>query len=107
MGEFTKGPWVRDRTSGLACDVRSASGRKVALCWGLSATKAAIENRPAYKAECDANAVLIAASPTLLEALEGMLRVYEELHAKYDLGDCEETIAARKAIAAAKGAPRE
>lgn len=32
-------------------------------------------------------------------ALQGMLDVYEELHAKYDLGDCEATVTARAALA--------
>lgn len=35
--------------------------------------------------------------------LEAMLNVYAELHALYDLGDCDATIAARTAIAKAKG----
>lgn len=62
----TPGPWVRDRASGLNCDVRGGNNRKVALCWGLSA--AAAKNSDAYRAECDANAVLIAAAPDLLAA---------------------------------------
>ena len=62
----TPGPWVRDRASGLNCDVRGGNNRKVALCWGLSA--AAAKNADPYRAECDANAVLIAAAPDLLAA---------------------------------------
>lgn len=34
----------------------------------------------------------------LRECLQSMLDAYEELHAKYDLGDCEATIAARAAM---------
>lgn len=64
--KHTSGPWLRDTQSGINCDVRAASGRKVALCWGLSACNTL---RPAYRAECDANAHLIAAAPELLEAL--------------------------------------
>lgn len=64
MGMHTRGPWLRDTMSGMSCDVRAASGRKIALCWGLSTTKAANQNTAAYRAECDANARLIAASAT-------------------------------------------
>lgn len=53
-------PWLRDRSSGLECDVRAASKRKVALCFGLSQTPHKTrEAMNAYKAECDANAEFI------------------------------------------------
>ena len=67
--KHTPGPWLRDDCSGLDCDVRAASGRKVALCWGLASNNAT-NYRADYRAECDANAHLIAAAPELLEALQ-------------------------------------
>lgn len=63
--KHTPGPWVRDARSGLECDVRASSGRKVALCWGLASNNAT-NYRVDYRAECDANAHLIAAAPELL-----------------------------------------
>ncbi|WP_148316759.1 hypothetical protein [Achromobacter xylosoxidans] len=63
----TPGPWARDTGSGFGCDVRAENGRKVAATWGINNGD---PNRPAYRAECDANARLIAAAPELLEALE-------------------------------------
>lgn len=66
--KHTPGPWLGDRAAGVGCDVRAANGRKVAACWGLSTSAAARKNTPAYRAECDANAVLISASPEMLEA---------------------------------------
>jgi hypothetical protein len=71
--KHTPGPWVRDRRSGIGCDVRAANGRKVALCWGLSTSKAALNNTPAYRAECDANARLIAAAPCMLAAMRELV----------------------------------
>lgn len=68
--KFTPGPWIRDRKSGVRCDVRAANGRKVALCWGLSTSKGAQTNSPEYRAECDANANLITAAPDMYQALE-------------------------------------
>ena len=70
MSKHTIGPWLRDASSGIRCDVRSASGRKIALCWGLSTSRAARNNRPEYLAECDANALLIAAAPELVSLLD-------------------------------------
>lgn len=64
----TPGPWVRDRSSGSNCDVRGANNRNVAACWGLSTGHGARKNSAAYRAECDANAVLISAAPELLDA---------------------------------------
>ena len=71
--KHTPGPWLRDDRSGLDCDVRAASGRKVALCWGLASNNAT-NYRADYRAECDANAHLIAAAPELLDALRAFLR---------------------------------
>ena len=51
--KHTPGPWFRDDRSGLECDVRAASGRKVALCWGLASNNARNYDKK-YKAECDA-----------------------------------------------------
>jgi len=91
--KHTPGPWHRDARSGLDCDVRAASGRKVALCWGLASNNAS-NYRPGYRAECDANARLIAAAPELLDVLE-------ELVAEF--GVCGLTEKARAAIAKATG----
>ncbi len=44
------------------------------------------------------------ALPGVVAALEAMMLVYEELHALYDLGDCDATVQARQALAALKGA---
>lgn len=65
----TPGPWVRDTASGFGCDVRAENGRKVAATWGINNGD---PYRPAYRAECDANARLIAAAPELLEVLEDL-----------------------------------
>lgn len=91
----TPGPWVRDSGSGFGCDVRAKNGRKVAATWGINNGD---PHRPAYRAECDANARLIAAAPDLLEALEGMVAEFG-IHCDSDspLG------AACAAIAKAKG----
>ena len=70
--KHTPGPWLRDDCSGLDCDVRAASGRKVALCWGLASNNAT-NYRADYRAECDANAHLIAAAPELLEVAQLIL----------------------------------
>ena len=96
--KWTPGPWLRDTASGLSCDVRASSGRKVALCWGLSTTRAAMENRPGYRAECNANAHLIAAAPELYDALEALLdSPYADPHGE------KERMAARAALAKARG----
>ena len=68
MNKHTPGPWVRDDGGGLKGDVRAASGKWIALCWGIGNAKNPY--REEYKAVCDANARLIAAAPELLEALE-------------------------------------
>ena len=75
--KHTQGPWFRDDRSGLECDVRASSGRKVALCWGLASNNAT-NYKPAYRAECDANARLIAAAPELLDLLVLALPYVEE-----------------------------
>ncbi|MFY2855016.1 hypothetical protein ACOTJG_13670 [Achromobacter xylosoxidans] len=94
----TPGPWVRDTGSGSGCDVRAENGRKVAATWGINNGD---PHRPAYRAECDANARLIAAAPELLEALEWALRAMEARNPLWAEG--ERFIAARAAIAKAKG----
>lgn len=70
MTNHTPGPWVRDTGSGFGCDVRAENGRKVAATWGINNGD---PHRPAYRAECDANARLIAAAPELLRALEAIV----------------------------------
>lgn len=102
--KHTPGPWFRDTRSGLNCDVRAKSGRNVALCWGLASNNAT-NYRADYRAECDANARLIAAAPELLEAL---LDAYEEsAQSCADIGIPDEGIGwhakARAAIAKATG----
>lgn len=59
MSKHTPEPWVRDRTSGIKCDIRAACGRMIALCWGLSTSKAAMRNTKEYREVCDANALRI------------------------------------------------
>jgi hypothetical protein len=76
--KHTAGPWHRDRSSGARCDVRAENGRKVALCWGLSTSKAAQTNADSYRDECNANAHLIAAAPDLLGSLKDMLEAYSK-----------------------------
>ena len=82
--KFTPGPWLRDDRSGLECDVRAASGRKVALCWGLASNNARNYEKK-YKAECDANATLIAAAPDLLEALQRLLSENDNMTQRINL----------------------
>lgn len=73
----TPGPWVRDRASGLNGDVRSASGKKVALCFGLrEPRKRKGETPEAYRArferyrdECDADACRIVAAVNACEGI--------------------------------------
>lgn len=69
----TQTPWKRDASSGVSCDVRAENGRKVALCWGLSTTKAAQHNTPAYKAECSANAHFIVLACNAHDAMRAAL----------------------------------
>ena len=82
--KHTPGPWLRDDCSGLDCDVRAASGRKVALCWGLASNNAT-NYRADYRAECDANAHLIAAAPELLEALQRLLSENDNMTQRINL----------------------
>lgn len=51
----------------------------------------------------EGHARLIAAAPDLLAACELLLATYGELHALFDLGECEGSIQAREAIAKATG----
>ena len=99
--KHTPGPWLRDDRSGLDCDVRAASGRKVALCWGLASNNAT-NYRADYRAECDANAHLIAAAPELLEALQEMVSLVEVVIPF----DGPQQRKARAAIAKATGEPQ-
>ena len=99
--KHTPGPWHRDARSGPGCDVRAASGRKVALCWGLASNNAS-NYRPGYRAECDANAHLIAAAPDLLEALKDCVAVMDRELAGLKVIQ-PELSAARAAIAKATG----
>lgn len=67
--KHTSGPWVRDRESGFDCDVRAANGRKIAAVNVQNQPKSK-EGWAKRKAENEANAILIAAAPELLEALQ-------------------------------------
>jgi hypothetical protein len=101
--EHTPGPWQRDRASGLKCDVRAENGRKVALTWGLGCGD---NYREKYRAECDANAHLIAAAPELLEAMESARRDYIDKHGiaiPEEQGNYPLLVKMNSAIAKAKG----
>lgn len=81
--KWTKGPWVRNVVSGMGCDVRSASGRKVACTFGVanppkSRGAKLVNAMAAQKATDDANGHLIAAAPEL----------YEYVQKHYDLLTC-------------------
>ncbi|MGK0556132.1 hypothetical protein [Bordetella bronchiseptica] len=94
----TPGPWARDIGSGFGCDVRAENGRKVAATWGINNGD---PHRPAYRAECDANARLIAAAPELLEALETLVADFADYPASER--PCHAFDLARAVIAKAKG----
>ena len=93
----TPGPWIRDRESGFDCDVRAANGRKIASvnvqC--MAKTKQQFDGR---KSENEANALLIAAAPELLEALK---MIANAENSALDLAYCKGI--ARAAIAKATG----
>lgn len=89
--KHTPGPWFRDANSGLECDVRASSGRKIALCWGLAANNAT-NDKPKYRAECDANAHLIAAAPELLMALQLALPALEYLRKQFPRSEHDDSI---------------
>lgn len=75
--QHTPGPWLRDRTAGLRCDVRAASGRKIALCFGLAdprkrkgeSIEQYRERYEAYRKRCDADAVRIVAAVNACEGI--------------------------------------
>lgn len=126
--KHTPGPWFRDDRSGLECDVRASSERKIALCWGLASNNATNYN-PKYRAECDANARRIVACVNACEGIsadeleeiastggmlgpredvariakqrDALLEALEELVAEF--GVCGLTEKARSAIAKATG----
>jgi len=114
--KHTPGPWVRDTGSGFGCDVRAENGRKVAATWGINNGD---PHRPAYRAECDANARLVAAAPELLEALQKRAQAdaayaqlalsdvdpdtHERLLQQIEAAEDAAKDAARAAIAKAKG----
>lgn len=96
----TPGPWARDTGSGFGCDVRAENGRKVAATWGINNGD---PNRPAYRAECDANARLIAAAPDLLTQAEKHLAWLSKL-TDWAGADDPDLDGLRAAIAKAQGA---
>lgn len=82
----TPGPWLRDRASGLKGDVRAASGKRIALCFGLREPRKRKGETPEayrvrferYRDECDANACRIVAA---VNACEGIPIEILEAHA--------------------------
>ena len=111
MAEFTKGPWI------VHTDL-SFKGKRLSdykpdndyawIGFGESGTQllAEVDRRrdgsSVYRERALPDARLMAAAPELLAACVGMLAVYEELNARFDMGDCDETIAARAAIQKAR-----
>ena len=95
-GGHTPGPWVVfHNAAGYADGIKAPNARNdVAGVVGQQITRAQSVSYPS-SAEGAANAHLIAASPDLLAALEGVLRVSDRQTAEYD--------AARAAIAKARG----
>lgn len=94
--KFTPGPWVHATDLGQVGSIETLDGVVIAQAQQ-------IPGDDAWRTQRTANALLLAAAPELLATLEAMLDTYAELHALYDLGECDATIIARAAIAKAKG----
>ena len=84
MSKHTPEPWVRDRDSGIKCDIRGSNGRKIALCWGLSSSKSAMLNAKHYKEECDANALRIVSCVNACAGMEDPEKEIAELRKQRD-----------------------
>ena len=84
MAEFTKGPWKAGRAD-MATDVDGVPSKWIYA--GDQYVAVASGQIDGDWEEVMANARLIAAAPELLAACEGLLAVYEELNARFDMGD--------------------
>jgi hypothetical protein len=102
QAKHTPGPWLRDRASGYACDVRAASGRMICAVAGMRHMARTEEGRLAQREQHEADACLIAAAPELLEALEALMEL-ERRGRLMPIG--REWDAARAAIAKATASP--
>lgn len=104
MSKFTAGPWFSPDGKTIKQDYRpiglsEASGCMIgAVMGGSTSGPAFIENDE----EVAANTKLICATPDLLEALENMLDVQYDGDQRRQ-ADCDLCIAARAAIAKARG----
>lgn len=94
MSKHTPGPWKWWTTHEGSHRINPEEGGLVI---------ASCDTRNPFSYEQEANARLIAAAPDLLKACKALLDVYGELHALYDIGDCDASDAARIAIAKAEG----
>lgn len=98
MGKHTPGPWNRSWVYGALRHINKNVDDDVFLFEPVPEG----EETPNVRIN-PADADLIAAAPDLLAALKGMLDIYGELHAQFDVGDCQQTLDARAAIAKAEG----
>jgi len=92
--DWTQGKVVRDTGSGMTCDIRHEDGRVMALCWGLSTSKAAKFNSQRYRADCDAVANRFVACWNLCAGLSN-----EELAQAQKLGPIRTIYAKNRALA--------
>lgn len=99
---WTPGPWHRDATSGMTCDVRSASGRAVACTYGVAPQPKDAEAIARQRAMDDANAHLIVAAPEMYDALEASRLWFE--HNGFTMPPCYEMTL--RALAKAKRVER-
>ena len=91
--DWTQGKVVRDTGSGMTCDIRHEDGRVMALCWGLSTSKAAKFNSQRYRADCDAVANRFVACWNLCAGLSN-----EELAQAQKLGPIRTIYAKNRAL---------
>lgn len=100
--KFTKGPWLRDTNGGYALGITAASKKLIVNWRGLS--------RPMSE-EGQANSHLIAASPTMYEALTALAGIH--IDAEQNTGSgwnyieapvrVKDILAARAALSLARG----
>lgn len=72
MAEHTPGPWVHDTRGYPHPDVRAASGRKIAVTWGVNNQPKTKEAYEAQTKVARANARLISAAPDGLEVAQAI-----------------------------------